>query len=194
MPIRRNRRSALSIPSTHEGLLHLANEGPGHLHVSVEPRNGLVTRVVVHGHLVEAREVFVSSVSPGHEGQLAIDDHELSVVALLQAEHIDLLARLDRVDRENLDVVFFSQREEQRVEAAEDFFVRVEGVDHESNLHAGACALNELHDQELGEIAGPDHVELNVDRRRSLLERSKEPVARFFVVELRVKRVALDEL
>ena len=96
-------------------------------------------------------------------------------------------------DGENLDVVFFSKRQDQRIEAAEDFLVRVERVDHESDLHAGARALNELDDQALREVAGPDDVELNVNRRRGLLERSKKPLPRFSVVELGVKRVALNE-
>ena len=163
----------------HESLLHFPDERPGHLDVRVEPRDALVTRIVVHGNFVETGEVFVARVAPGHEGQLAVDDHQLAMVSLLQAGNIHLLVRLDWVHRENLDVVFSPKRLDERIETPKDLFVRVERVDHEPDLHASARPLDELHDQVLGEVAGPDHVELKVNGRDGPLDCGKEPLPRF---------------
>jgi len=67
--------------------------------VCVEPGDPLVWRVVVDRHLVEATVVFVAGVTAGDERKGAVDDDELSVVALLQARHPDLPARLNRIER-----------------------------------------------------------------------------------------------
>ena len=116
------------------------------------------------------------------------------MVPLLQTGNVDLPVRLDWIHRKNLDAVFRSKRLDQRIDTAQNFFVRIEGIDHEPDLHAGSRSLNELDDQVLGEVAGPDDVELNVNRGGGLVERGEETPARFSIVELRMKRVALDEM
>ena len=118
-----NGSAPLMAPGLDEGLLHLSHERAPDLDMRVEPRDPFVRGVVVNRHLVEAAVVLVTSVAPRDERMLAVDDDELAVVALLQARYPNLPARLNRADRERLDVFFLFERLNERVHAAEDLLV-----------------------------------------------------------------------
>ena len=85
------------------------------------------------------------------------------MVPLLEAGDADLFAGFDRAHRKHLDVGLLLQREDERVDASEDFLIGVERVHHEPHLHAIPGALNQLDDELLGEMARTDDVELDVD-------------------------------
>ena len=90
LPCGRDLATTLPIPGVHESSLNFMHERPGHLDVRIEPRDSLVAGVVVYGHLVETRKIFVAGIPPRHETAPSVDDDQLAVVALLEVGNVDL--------------------------------------------------------------------------------------------------------